>query len=186
MVKRKGMIGHNPLAWLSDVENKPKKSAGNKKNRARATDKKATPKKKLSSKKSTKKKTTAKKSVAKTPIKEKAVIRKKVKTVPKKSMKSNDTNPKERVIELLSMQTIAQVSDLHKQWMDMLNSEGDIALDGSQVTSIDAASLQLIYTLWKEANKMKKNISWLNPSAALCDATRLMGMESGLQLSKAA
>ncbi len=181
MATRKGMIGHNPLAWLSGAEDKPKKSTGTKKVRVRTTGKKKAPKKKAA----------IKKTVAVKVVKPKAVSRKKVKTVPKKDLKSKDSNlkdtgPKESVIELSSMQAISQVSDLHRQLMEMLSSESDIAIDGSQVTSIDAASLQLIYALWKEADKSGKNISWQNPSGALCDAARLLGMESGLQLNKAA
>lgn len=183
MAKRKGMIGHNPLAWLSDADDspkkagtkkdKPKKSAG-KKSKASATGKKTAPKKKIVAKKSAVKKPVAKKDT-------------KVKTVNKKKpAAASDTVSKARVIELSSVQAISQVAEQHKQWMEILNSESVIKIDASQVTSIDAASLQLIYALWKEANKLDIDISWQGHSDALLDAARLLGLESSLQLNKAA
>ncbi len=180
MAKRKGMIGHNPLAWLSDAEDdpkkaEPKKSAG-KKSKASATGKKTAPKKK----------TIAKKTAAKKPVSKKDT---KVKTVNKKktaAVAESDTASKAHVIELSSVQAISKIAEQHKQWMEILNLESAIKIDASQVTSIDAASLQLIYALWREANKLDIEISWQGPSDALLDAARLLGMESSLQLDKAA
>ncbi len=186
----KTMIGLDPLAWLSE----DKETAVSKKK----AKKKTASKKKVAKKKVAKKKV-AKKKVSKKQSSKKKVVVKNASTNKKRSEKKNEktveilvkeepetTDIKETsvvnsVIKLNDIQDISQASDLHQQIMALIN-ESDIVFDGGEVERIDAASLQLLTCVFKQAEKYGNRVSWQASSDILKKSAELLGLVEMLEL----
>ncbi|VAW98231.1 hypothetical protein MNBD_GAMMA23-34 [hydrothermal vent metagenome] len=199
----KTMIGLDPLAWLS-----PDKSsaASKKKPVKKKLAKKKVAKKKVAKKniqnKITKKKV-AKKKVAKKKVVSKKTVHKKVpqkvsmdtekveqpivELVAEPQMMEAETNETEEnpvmgsVIKLNDVQDISQVGELQQQIVALMN-DSDIIFDGSEVERIDAASLQLLTSVFKQAEKYGSKVSWQASSDALKKAAELLGLTEELSL----
>ena len=56
----------------------------------------------------------------------------------------------------------------------------------AELQKIDGAGLQLLVTFFAEANKLQKDISWIDTSGPLIDAAKLLGVTSLLKLDEQA
>lgn len=79
---------------------------------------------------------------------------------------------------------ISAVQDLHQQLARVLASGGGVVLDASLVERADTAALQLLCAFMQEASVNGVSVHWHEPTAELCDAVSLLGLEAELGLSK--
>ncbi len=193
----KTMIGLDPLAWLSPDKSsaaskkKPAKKKVTKKNVQNKVTKKKVAKKKLAKKKVISKKTVHKKAPQKVSVDTEKVEQPIVELVAESVVepqtmeaetKETEENPvMGSVIKLNDVQDISQVGELQQQIVALMNSS-DIVFDGSEVERIDAASLQLLTCVFKQAEKYSSKVSWQASSDALKKAAELLGLTEELSL----
>ncbi len=73
--------------------------------------------------------------------------------------------------------TLAQLSDLHEQLRQCIGAR--VQLNGAKVERIDTAALQLLLAFW---NNPDVTVGWVEASAELCSAARLLNLSSHLGL----
>ncbi len=194
----KTMIGLDPLAWLSPdkssaaSKNKPAKKKSAKKKVAKKKTAKKKVQSKVTKKKVAKKKVVSKKAVHKKAPQKASEVVKKVKLpivelVAEPQTMEAETNETEEnpvmgsVIKLNDVQDISQVGELQQKIVALMN-DSDIVFDGSEVERIDAASLQLLTCVFKQAEKYGSKVSWQASSDALKKAAELLGLTEDLSL----
>lgn len=88
------------------------------------------------------------------------------------------TNDNERtaVFSLDSSLTISEVSSLQDQLLERLREMVPLRIDASDVDAIDAAGLQLIASLFKNAREKGIDLSLAKPSDAFVASARQIGL----------
>lgn len=73
--------------------------------------------------------------------------------------------------------TIATVGELHPKLCATLGVTSTVAVDVSQVDSVDAAGMQLLMTYCQDAMAQNVKVTWTTPSDAVRQAAKTLGME---------
>lgn len=77
---------------------------------------------------------------------------------------------------------IASVGALHRQILDALSAGEPLELDGRAVRKIHAAAFQLFLSAVAEARSLGVQWLWREPSPALVEGARLLGLTDALTL----
>lgn len=80
---------------------------------------------------------------------------------------------------------ITLVRELHAKLRQALQERRPIIIDGARVEQADAAALQLLCALGRDAKKNRIKLQFKNSSRALHKAASLLGLEESLGLSPA-
>jgi len=75
---------------------------------------------------------------------------------------------------------IAEAEAMHQQFSAILDAQVDISINADDLSRVDAAGVQLLYALVKEAKSHSINISWASASDALKDAATTLGLSEGM------
>jgi anti-anti-sigma regulatory factor len=78
--------------------------------------------------------------------------------------------------------TIGELGPLHERLQGMLNARCELALDGSQVETIDTAGLQLLAVLCWDAAARGIGVHWCGASTQLTTNAALLGLTAVLGL----
>ncbi|HCK81016.1 MAG TPA: STAS domain-containing protein [Candidatus Competibacter sp.] len=81
---------------------------------------------------------------------------------------------------------IATVGALRQQLLDALQTSEPLEIDGQDVQKIHAAALQLFLGLMSEARLRGLSVNWRNPSPAMVEGARLLGLSDRLGLATTA
>jgi anti-anti-sigma factor len=75
--------------------------------------------------------------------------------------------------------TIYRAAELHREIVAALpRAKGEsLAIDLAEVTEIDGAGVQLLLAARKEAAAREISLAFVQPSAAVADAARLLGLD---------
>lgn len=73
---------------------------------------------------------------------------------------------------------ISRIGELTQQLSGLDGSSGGVVLDGSLVTRIDTAAMQLLLAFWRKHAESGGKIRWHAPSEALRRAACLLGMDT--------
>jgi len=87
-------------------------------------------------------------------------------------------------IKLQSELNIRQVADLKEQLSEALNAKDDLVLDASDVSSADAAGLQLLTAFIQQALLKKRSVEWHKPSECFLSTVKQMGLSDGLNIQR--
>lgn len=79
---------------------------------------------------------------------------------------------------------IEGLAALHAQLVPHVADAGPLTLDGRAVTRVHAAGLQLYAAFCRDRARAGLATAWREPSAALRDAARLLGLDAGLCLAE--
>ena len=90
-----------------------------------------------------------------------------------------------RSVSLPGSFDITSVTAVRGELLDAVRA-GDLVLDASAVTRIDAAGLQLLYAAVTEARSRGVRVSWAGASASVRDGARILGLAAALALPGAA
>jgi len=71
---------------------------------------------------------------------------------------------------------------LKQSMLAQINEDESIFLDGSSVSQLDTAGIQLLYAFVQEATLRNKPVQWSNPSEKLIEVAELLGMREKLGL----
>lgn len=77
---------------------------------------------------------------------------------------------------------VAAAVTLHRQLQDALRTRQPLEINAQAVRKIHAAVLQLFLSLIAEAQTRATPVSWRNPSPALLEGARLLGLADRLGL----
>jgi len=78
---------------------------------------------------------------------------------------------------------IAEAEAMHAVFGQILQAGVDISIESDALSRVDAAGVQLLYALVRQAQKNKINVTWLSPSDALRQAVEVMGLSQAMGLS---
>ena len=94
----------------------------------------------------------------------------------------------EFVITLEENVRASYVAEMHTRLLEVSAAaqkcDGPIRICGSKVESIDTAGVQLVYALIKDLNDNGRECVWSDPSEAIIDTARLLGMCEHLNLQE--
>ncbi|WP_432741417.1 STAS domain-containing protein [Methylobacter sp. G7] len=79
-------------------------------------------------------------------------------------------------IDLDATLTIQNVAKLHEQLKNILAVHDEIEINASDVSSIDTATLQLLVSLKKNADKLQKKVTIIYPSPRFIESAQLLGL----------
>ncbi|MDO9422967.1 MAG: STAS domain-containing protein [Methylobacter sp.] len=82
----------------------------------------------------------------------------------------------EGMCDLDATLTIQHVVKLHEQLKNILVVHDEIEINASDVSSIDTATLQLLASLKKDADKLQKKVTIIYPSPRFVESARLLGL----------
>ena len=82
----------------------------------------------------------------------------------------------ESLIDLDATLTIQNVVKLHEKLKDVLSVYDQIEINASDVSSIDTATLQLLVSLKKDADKLQKKVTIIYPSPRFVESAQLLGL----------
>ncbi len=88
------------------------------------------------------------------------------------------------IIECPPELDIATASALHRQLLDALQTREPVEIDGHAVRKVHTAALQLFLSLSVETHLQKLPVRWRNPSPALIEGARLLGLTDSLGLDE--
>ncbi len=78
--------------------------------------------------------------------------------------------------------TIMDVGELREPLLGHLDGSAALAIDGSEVESIEGAGVQLLAAFFKTANEKGIELSWVGASDSLRTAARLAGLDGYFKL----
>ncbi|HHW77084.1 MAG TPA: STAS domain-containing protein [Xanthomonadaceae bacterium] len=87
------------------------------------------------------------------------------------------------IIECQSELDIAMVGALHRQLLDTLQARQPLEIDGRAVRKIHTAALQLFLGALAEIQLLGLQFRWREPSPALVEGARLLGLADSLGLN---
>jgi anti-anti-sigma regulatory factor len=96
---------------------------------------------------------------------------------------ADNTDATATVIDCSGMQDIANTTALYQRLSDILTAGNPVILDASHTERLDAAAAQLLYAFVRAANAQGVAVTWQQPSDAVGNAARLLGMREGLGLA---
>jgi len=156
--KSTSMIGHDPLAWINEPEDKA--DAQNNSQAEQGSEQVV-------------------EEVVKKEIEEtvEETVEKEVTTIEDVV----DTAVVHEVVVLQGDLTIQYVQDLHQQLDLALQVSGDIQLDASAVGRVDTAGVQLLYAFAKRVKASGHRLIWLQGAASLQEVATTLGMADAFQ-----
>ena len=154
----KGLIGFDPLAWMSDEDEDSKKQ----------------PERVDTSEETLSKEVEVKTESLVDPVD----------PVVQGAETENETD--DLKITLDATLNIQNVTELYEQLSKRLNNQDTIEIDASAVVSIDTATLQLLIILKQEAVKLHKEVIIDFPSEKFIEASELLGLDKMLEVDQAA
>jgi anti-anti-sigma regulatory factor len=90
------------------------------------------------------------------------------------------------IIECSPDLDIATAADFHQRLLGALKTGEPLEIDSQAVRKIHAAVLQLLLSVVIEAQARALPVRWRNPSPALVESARLLGLADRLGLADAA
>ncbi|MBL8251903.1 MAG: STAS domain-containing protein [Candidatus Competibacter sp.] len=87
------------------------------------------------------------------------------------------------LIECPSELDIASVGALHQQLLNALQTPEPLEIDGRAIQRIHTAALQLFLGFMSEARLQGLSVNWRNPSPAVVEGARLLGLTDRLGLA---
>lgn len=87
-------------------------------------------------------------------------------------------------IQLASTITIANAPELLTEVLAAIDDSTSVVIDGSAVSRIDTAGLQVLCALQKELSAHAGKIQWNGVSSELANSTRLLGLCDFLQVGE--
>jgi anti-anti-sigma regulatory factor len=87
-----------------------------------------------------------------------------------------DDSVDEPLIDLDATLTIQNVVKLHEKLKGILSVYDQIEINASDVSSIDTATLQLLVSLKKDADKLQKKVTIIYPSPRFVESAQLLGL----------
>jgi len=75
---------------------------------------------------------------------------------------------------------IADAEAMHLRLSKLLHAQVDISINSEALSRVDAAGIQLLYALVKEAKKRAVAVVWLSVSPALQEAADTLGLTQGM------
>ncbi len=78
---------------------------------------------------------------------------------------------------------VTVVSSMHSRLQKSLMKSSNVEVKAEEVEKADTAGLQLFVALKKEISDTGGKLVWKNPSKALIDSARLLGLDKELGLS---
>ena len=120
----------------------------------------------------------------KTTTKKKKVARKKSSSAKKVTRKKIEKPiiSNQQTLKLDPVLVINNAKSLSVDLEKLIGSNEDINIDASAVEMVDTAILQLLLTMVIKIKSSKRQIHWVNPSAAFISNTSLLGMSARLGL----
>jgi len=91
----------------------------------------------------------------------------------------------EGMCDLDSTLTIQNVVKLHEKLKNLVAVHDQIEINASDVSSIDTATLQLLVSLKKDADKLKKKVTIIYPSPRFVESAKLLGLLDVLDVEDA-
>lgn len=82
----------------------------------------------------------------------------------------------EGMCDLDATLTIQNVANLHEKLKNLLAVHDQIEINASDVSSIDTATLQLLVSLKKDADKLQKKVTIIYPSPRFVESAQLLGL----------
>lgn len=86
-------------------------------------------------------------------------------------------------LTLPARMTIGDLAPLRERFAGGLNARRELTLDGSPVTAIDTAGLQLLAVLCQDAVERGVAVRWTGASPELTASAALLGLSAALGLS---
>ncbi len=104
---------------------------------------------------------------------------------PREAKASNPRPPADEalVVRLSPVLRIADVAELYAQLAPSVQAKGQVAIDASEVETLDTAVFQLLCALAAEHRSRDAKLAWREPSQAFRTGAGLLGLESHLGLS---
>jgi len=75
---------------------------------------------------------------------------------------------------------IAEAEAMHQQFSAILDAQVDISINAADLSRVDAAGVQLLYALAKEAKSRSIKLTWESVSDALTGAASTLGLSEGM------
>lgn len=75
---------------------------------------------------------------------------------------------------------IAEAETMHQTFSSVLNADVDISIESEDLSRVDAAGVQLLYALVKEAKQRSITLKWVSISDELKEATDMLGLSQGM------
>lgn len=73
-------------------------------------------------------------------------------------------------VEIGSSLTISNIAELHSKFKKIINNSDRINIDLNNIDDCDTSGIQLLYSIKKSCLERKKEITIINPSAAINEA----------------
>lgn len=96
--------------------------------------------------------------------------------------KSSGNDSPEIVIDCGNSLDISVAGEFHQKLKSALGQGGEVVLEASDLSRVDAASLQLLTALFRDAAARKVTTKWRSPSESLVKAASLLGLSGQLSL----
>ncbi len=93
-----------------------------------------------------------------------------------------DTELEMQIFKLEGIITIADVAELHDQFKTFFDKGQDLEINCSEVSSVDAAALQLLVVFMKDTNKKENKVIWQEPSDSFQATLELMGFKDEFRM----
>ena len=90
--------------------------------------------------------------------------------------------PSSKFVELDALCTIAGAAELLESLKKAFGQAGPITLAAASVVKIDTAALQLLCALVSEAQQRGRQVIWKNPSPAVVESAKILGLSGHLGL----
>jgi ABC-type transporter Mla MlaB component len=90
----------------------------------------------------------------------------------------------DEVIDCGEMLTIADVGDLYARLLALVADGKSISFDCSKVERIDAAALQMILAVTKEAISQSNTVEFIEPSQTFLSNVAVLGLASKLNIAE--
>lgn len=99
---------------------------------------------------------------------------------PMESTQSSTEAAAATVLDCAGSLDIAGVQSLYQQLSDALEAGTGIVFDVSRTERLDGAAAQLLYAFVRAARQRDLAVHWQQPSDAVSNAVRLLGLADGL------
>jgi anti-anti-sigma regulatory factor len=91
--------------------------------------------------------------------------------------------PAQPVIVLEGSLDISGAGYLREQLLQVLAGKQSVTVDAANVERVDTAALQVLTAFFKDAVAQNMVVQWQEPSQALRDAARLLGLNNTLNIN---
>ncbi len=95
-----------------------------------------------------------------------------------------DRQAAEARIALNSVLDVRQVRRVHETLLPLVNDSAPLCIDGSQVTRVDTAALQLLAVFCRSARALARPLRWESASEEFRRAATLLNLEQELGLTQ--